>query len=318
MQDNSIPLVSIILLNYKGAADTINCIESLQKISYRNYRIIIVDNASPDDSMEQITDYVKKISPDSLAVFGSIDEAESDVNPLKQFTLLQTGYNGGYGHGNNKGIEYALAKGTDYVLILNNDTIVEPDFVEPLVELCEQDPKIGIASGQMFFESDPDIFWFNGGTYNQYTGKIRHIDYNQPNTGQKPPQNITFITGCMWLIPKHIFEHVGYINEEYFMYVEDLEFTQRVIAKGFTLKVSDKSRIYHKVGNLSDGELTSFSIYWTTKNSLKYMKTHILFIFWPFYLFNNILVLFLKLLLGKKISLLMSQKNAILDFMFKK
>lgn len=313
MQISKIPLVSIILLNYKGSQDTIACLQSLEKITYPNYRIVVVDNDSPDDSMERLSDHLQLIAPDKWNRFDSTDEAIHNPAEQTKFTLLQTGYNGGYGHGNNVGIKYALKNSADYVLVLNNDTVVDPNFLEPLMQMCEEDSSIGIASGQIFYFDPSDTFWFNGGTFNKCTGKVVHIDYSKKNIGQKSLENSTFITGCMWLIPKKVFEDIGFINEEYFMYVEDIEFCKRVLDAGYKLQVSSQSHIYHKVGSSSGGELTHFSIYWRTRNWLLFMRDNMEPRCWVLGFYNGVIKLAIKALINIKFELISKQYKAVND-----
>lgn len=310
--------VSIILLNYKGAEDTIACLKSLLKISYAKYDIVIVDNASPDDSVERIEEYFKSMAAGEYTFFRSPEEAMQSSQPQSTFTLLQTGHNGGYGYGNNVGIKYALKNGADYVLLLNNDTVVDPGFIEPIVQMCEEDKSIGIASGQIFYFDHPDIFWFNGGTFSKCTGKVTHIDYGKKNTGQKPLGNSTFITGCLWLVPKYVFEKVGLINEKYFMYVEDVEFSQRIVSKGYCLKVTPHCRIWHKVGSSSAAELTEFSMYWMTRNRLSYMAEHAKLYCWPLFFYNSVLKFFIQWLLTGRHNLIRGQFKGLIHSLFAK
>lgn len=316
MQINAQPLVSIILLNYKGAEDTIACLQSLQKITYSNYRIIIADNASPDDSMIQISSYLESQSPDDMNIFDSPSKAVLNSSHPRKFTLLQTGCNGGYGYGNNIAIKYALKMRTDYVLVLNNDTVVEPLFLEPMVKMCEEDKNIGIVSGQIFYYDKPEVFWFNGGIFNKYSGKTEHIDWGKKNIGQKPLLDSTFITGCLWLIPKHIFDIVGFINEEYFMYVEDIEFTQRVLENGYALKVSENTRIWHKVGSSSGAELTEFSVYWMTKNKLKYMVENTQFHCWVGFFYTGFFKFFVYWLMIRRYDLIKAQFKGLIHYFY--
>ncbi len=318
MQSNRQPTVAIILLNYGGAQDTIECIKSLQKISYPNYNIVIVDNASPDDSIEKMEKYFKFEAHVNYSVFNSPHEAMLSNQPQQKFTILQAGYNGGYGHGNNIGIKFALKNEVGYVLVLNNDTIVDPGFLEPLVQICEKDENIGIVGGQIYFLDRPDTFWFNGGSFNSCTGRIVHHDINKQDKGDKPLENNTFITGCMWLIPVEVFKTVGFINEGYSMYVEDLEFTQRVLQKGYALKVLSESKIYHAVGGSSGGGESAFSAYWMTKNWLSFMQKHMKIICWPLGFINGILRAFLKALLHMRFDLLSAHIKGIYDFFVKR
>lgn len=265
------PKVSIILLNYNGFEDTIECFESLKNVNYNNFNIVIVDNASPDDSMDKII-YFMQENKFEYVYFSSPNEGTKHTIEKPKVSLIQSGFNGGYGHGNNIGIKYALKNNADYVLILNNDTIVDKNFLEPLVRVCEEDKNIGIASGKIYFHDRPDTIWFVGGKVNSYTSKVDHLYFNKIDSGQKIDDKISFISGCLWLIPKKVFNNTGFINEDYFMYVEDVEFCVRVLDKGYYLKVVDKSIIYHKVGNSSGGHESNFSTYWISKNTFKFIS----------------------------------------------
>ena len=317
MSGNLPPKVSIVLLNYNGAKDTIDCLKSLNNISYNNYNVVIVDNESTDNSMGLIGDYL--LSNDvEYTIFSSPNEAMGSGKLQTKLTLLQVGYNGGYGCGNNVGIKYALKNGADYVLVLNNDTVADPGFLEPMLDSCEEDESIGIASGKIYYLDTPDIFWFNGGSYNACTGKVTHYSWGERDVGQMPLSQTTFVTGGLWLIPKKVFEDVGFINEDYFMYVEDLEFCHRVMAKGYTLNVSMDSRIYHKVGSSSGGEASYFTNYWMTRNKLLFMKENVCFYCIPFFFYNSVVRFTLKWLLTGKYSLLKAQVDAIKDLILKK
>lgn len=296
---NNRPKVMVVLLNYRGAEDTIDCLQSLLDISYPNYRIIIVDNDSPDESFGKIEQHLKSGCIEHFFCHSS-DMMVGSGSDLPLVTLIQSGRNGGYGYGNNIGIKYALANKADYVLILNNDTVVDPGFLEPLVQKCEDDDCVGITTGKIYFYDRPDVLWFNGGKYHPYTTKIEHINFNEKDIGQQPPSEITFISGCMWLIPKQIFAIVGYINEEYFMYVEDLEYCQRVLEQGYTLNVCEKSKLWHKVGNASGGYLSEFSVYWTARNQFKFFCSRQRFIYQIMGIINLVIIVPIKLLKSNK------------------
>jgi GT2 family glycosyltransferase len=257
--------VSVIILNYNGALDTIDCLISLSKCTYPNFNIIVVDNLSSDDSMFILKEYIfenyeNHIDSTKLA------KVKTSCTKKTEITLIQSGINGGYGFGNNIGIKCALADSADYVLILNNDTIVEPDFLGPLLTSAEEDPTVGIVSSKILYNHDRTKIWFNGGRYSPLSAKIEHINFNETDYGQSANQDINFISGCLWLIPARIFEKVGLINDSYFMYMEDLEFCQRVIANGFKLRVNSNSIIYHKVGVSSGGQFSKFSVSYRVQN----------------------------------------------------
>jgi len=287
---NSVPQVCVVLLNYEGSIDTIACLDSLRKSSYKNLRIVVVDNASTDHSVAALNNYFYKNSSSNFYCYETVDCAMGSDSISRKYTLIQSQVNGGYGAGNNIGIKYALKHNdTDYILIINNDTIVQHDFLEPMVQLCEDDKTIGIASGKIYFEDRPDVIWFNGGKYNPCTAKVEHVNFGEKETGQKTLEQNTFITGCLWLIPRKTIESVGLINEDYFMYIEDLEYCRRVLSKGFSLQVSELSKIYHKVGSSTGGRFSDFSVYWRVRNMNLFIREHVGSIFYKVFsllLFN--------------------------------
>jgi len=262
----------IVLLNFNGANDTLECISSLQSASSDFQGIILVDNCSTDDSLAVIESYFKNTGFDYRR-FDSPSAAFAAPSPTERLILILSDSNNGYGHGNNIGIRYALKSQADYVLVLNNDTVVKNDFLRPLVSCCMQDPSVGIVSPKIFFHHEKDRIWFNGGNFNPLLGKATHANFNEIDVGQKPPSRLTFSTGCAWLLPRQVIEDVGLINETYFMYVEDLEYCHRVLAAGYTLRVAQESHIWHKVGSSTGGNLSSFSVYWRTRNMVRFLRS---------------------------------------------
>jgi GT2 family glycosyltransferase len=311
----SVPQVCVVLLNYEGSGDTIACLDSLRKASYKNFRIVVVDNASTDHSVASLNEYFYKNSPSNFSCHETIDNAmRSESLPLK-YTLIQSQVNGGYGAGNNIGIKYALkGNDTDYILIINNDTIVEHDFIEPMVQLCEDDKTIGIASGKIYYHDRPDVIWFNGGRYHPCTAKVEHVNFGEKDTGQKTLEKNTFITGCLWLIPRKTIQSVGLINEDYFMYIEDLEYCRRVLSKGFSLQVSELSKIYHKVGSSTGGRFSDFSVYWRVRNMNLFIREHVSSFFYrAFSLLMFNVKMFVNICLEGDFYLIKAQIRAIRD-----
>lgn len=290
------PKVYIILLNYNGWADTIECLESVLRINYPNYQVIVVDNNSPNNSMEHIKAWaegklavwvnpnnpLRKLSFPPVQkpvpyIFYSREEAEKGGNPEieTQFNnpliLIQTGYNGGFAFGNNVAIKYALAKGdVDYVLLLNNDTLVEKDFLNKLVEVSQADKKIGITGCKIYYYDNPSKIWFNGGKFNEWTGRAVHIQKEV----SKEASECNFITGCCMLIKREVLEKVGLLDESYFMYVEDLDYSYKAIKSGYKLIVDHNSNIWHKVGASNEGEISEFSAYWGLKSRIKFILSY--------------------------------------------
>ncbi|EQB88386.1 GT2 family glycosyltransferase [Clostridium punense] len=244
--------VAIILLNYCGVEDTLECVKSLEAIDYKNYEIIIVDNNSPDNSYEVLKQ--------------SIGD---------KHTLIKAESNGGFAKGNNIGIDYALKSGCDYVLLLNNDTIVEKDFLGHMVNCYESNPNIGIVGCKIPYYNKKDYIWFAGGeiNYNRFYGS--HYGEGQlDKEAFNKEKKVTFTTGCVMLIGVEVIKTVGMLPEEYFMYFEDVDYCVKVLEKGYNIYYCPKAIVYHKVSATSGGQLSPFSIKWSTRNRLIFMEKY--------------------------------------------
>jgi len=244
--------VSIILLNYNGYNDTIEAVESLEKIKYNNYEIIIVDNESTNDSYEIL---------------------KSKLN--KKHTLIKSGKNGGFAYGNNVGIKHALEGGAEYILLINNDTEVEPEFLNYLVESLEEDEKVGLSTGLILNYYNKEKVWYAGGEINWDKFYGYHIDEgkNIKHIIMKE-KFITFATGCLMLIKSSVLKEIGFLPEEYFMYYEDVDFCAKLQKSGYSIRYNPKSIIYHKISAASGEEESPFAVEWNTRNRLRFMKKY--------------------------------------------
>lgn len=241
--------VCAIVLNYNGFADTQNCIISLQKCTYPFLDTIIVDNASTDESVKRINDEFPNI------------------------TLLQSKHNGGYAMGMNIGINYALNKKYDYILILNNDTEVTEDFLQPMLIEFENNKNIGIVSPKVGYLENRNQIYCAGaeistllcGGVSKYKGK-NIIDYANRN------RKISMAEGCCFLVKREVFENMGLMDESFFMYFEEVEFSDRVNKKFDILYVSD-SIIYHKGGGGKQwNRYTPLYYYYYTRNRFLFFR----------------------------------------------
>jgi GT2 family glycosyltransferase len=159
-------------------------------------------------------------------------------------------HNSGYAAGNNAGILWGFQNGFDYFLIINNDTIVEPNFLNPLIKTIEANPSIGIVTGKVLYYNQNKQIYSAGGYFSKLfctgvNGKFKKID---ESIGPKQKiQEISFVPGCMMLVRRRVLEECGLFDEKYFLYFEDLEFSRRVSTK-YNLGYVPTSRIYHKSG----------------------------------------------------------------------
>ena len=210
------PKVNIIILNWNGFEDTKECINSLEKIDYLNYKIFLLDNGSKTDS-NKIKNYYKN---------------------KKNIQLLFSKKNLGFTGGNNYVIKKLLGK-DEYILLLNNDTTVGKKFLSNLIKTYEKDPKIGIAAPIIRDYKTKEID-FAGGEINWWLGRPYHLKKFER-------ENTNFITGCCMLIRIKNLKKVGLFDNSYFAYFEDADLCERFKEKGYILKISKKSKIYHKI-----------------------------------------------------------------------
>ncbi len=237
------PHVVIILVNYNGTDDTHECIASLLENTYPNYSIVVVDNNSREEQ-------VNKLKSDSFINSNS--------------TVIYESENSGFSEGNNVGIRYAKEQGADYVLLLNNDTVVTPDFLDQLVD-CAMKHERSIVTGSIKFFSDKDNYWYAGGDYDYNTG-VTSMNYHI-NEIDKDELKVTFATGCLMLIPMNYIDSYGMLSDRFFLYSEDTEYCLRAIKNGYDIYWKPACLIYHKV-NASTGKNSPLQQYYLTRNDL--------------------------------------------------
>ncbi len=222
------PKVSIIILNWNGYVDTIECLESLRKITYPNYRVIIVDNGSVGNDIkilkEKYADYIDIIANER---------------------------NYGFPEGCNIGMKYALKEGADYLLLLNNDTIVDPAFLTELVNVAESDPSFGILGSKVFYYYYPDsiqqaggkIWWGLG--FMEVYGGVRDIGQYE----EIVQRDFVFMTSA--LIRKELINRIGFMDPYFFFGLDDYDYCTRTKRAGFKIMYVPPSIVWHKGGATS-------------------------------------------------------------------
>lgn len=245
------PLVFILLVNWNNYNDTVECLKTLLKIRYKNKRIVILDNASTDDSLQKIRKWVddRSESKDELLTIHSLNE------------------NLGFGGANNIGIKFALKQRADYVLLLNNDTVVTEDFLLSLVKTALNTIKTGIIGCKIKYFDNKDKIWFSGGYIDFFKGAFYHRE--DDCSGQRKSD---FITGCLMLIPSEVIKKVGYFDESYFLNVEDIDFSCRVRDTGYALIVNCNVVIYHKVSSSIGGLFSLKHQYYFHRNRMLFFS----------------------------------------------
>ena len=227
-----LPLVYVVVLNWNRKDDTIECIDSLIGMSYPNFRTVVVDNGSSDGSVEALK-----------ARFPTLE-------------ILANSENLGYAAGNNVGIRFALQQGAGYVLILNNDTVVDQHLLTRLVEVGEANPQVGILAPKVYLYGDKHRIasagsrkrWFPPGRISIIgLGKEDSIVYDRE-------REIEYATGCAVLVKRKVFEEVGLFDPTYFAYWEDYDFCRRVGERGYKIFYVPNAKMWHKVSTSTQGD----------------------------------------------------------------
>lgn len=240
--------VAIILLNWNAYFHSRNCIQSLSRVNEVAFDIILVDNASTDDSLLKL----------------------KEEFPHVQFS--QASNNLGFTGGNNVGLQKALELNYEYVLLLNNDVFVDYNFLYHLINYLDFNPVVGAVQPLIYHHPDRYKIWNGGGKFNRITGKtdsallINSADY---------PKEIDWISGCAFMIRTSLLNHIGLFNEKYFAYYEDVDLSFRICDAGYKLMLIPSSLIYHIGGGSSntpekrkEGYLSPDVHYYNTRNHI--------------------------------------------------
>jgi GT2 family glycosyltransferase len=242
------PSVTAVVLNFDLTDDTVACVRSLQKATYERLRILVVDNASPGDAEERLR------------------------RELPGVEVRGTGRNLGYTGGINAGFRLALEQPADYLLVLNPDTEVDPGFLGPLVDALETDPGAAIAGGTIYAHHDPTRVWYAGGRLVPWRGLAVHLHRGEvrPATSLGEPRPVSFVTGCLALHRVSLLPRIGEQDERFFLYLDDIELSARILRRGYRLLYVPRSIVYHRVL----GERRSrLKLYYSVRNRLLLIDT---------------------------------------------
>lgn len=295
-----LPKVGVVVLNWNGWKDTVELIDSLNSTSYRSLYVVIIDNASTDESLEQIKARLWDIQSDfTLAHYDAVhgvsylssDPGLAMANDQKHYLLVESAANLGFCAGNNLGMQLGAELGAEYLLVLNNDTLVAPDFLEPMVEVAEHDESVGLVGGIITYCEKPDTIWWAGGVFDRFLNNRRLLDRELLGAlEQQFPYETEWISGCMMMIPIRIYTQFGGYAEEYFIWSEEWDYSLRVSKAGYKLVVAPRTRICHKVGR-SLGVMKPLSYYYGIRNGLlfkrKYLPKYLWYPYLLYYLLNR-------------------------------
>lgn len=261
------PPVAIVVVNWNGWHDTIECLQSLLQLSYESHRIVVVDNGSTDRSLLELTVWARQ-SGQELHV------TRRDAPPSKQprILLVETGANLGWAGGTNVGVRLGLEMGAQLFWLLNNDTIVDTRSLEYLIEALQSDPAVGIVGSKIVYHDHPRILWSAGGGIRWWHGGAAyHIGLDRPDGEEfNHRRQVEYVTGCSLLVPAALIRSIGLLPEHYHMYFEDPEWCLRARRAGWKVIYEPGSVVYHKVSR-STTRRPALVDYYMTRNRLRFV-----------------------------------------------
>lgn len=244
------PKVAIIILNWNGKKDTIECLESLKQVTYPNYEILLVDNGSTDKSVE----YFRELYP--------------------EIDIIKNEKNLGFAEGNNVAIRKVVERETKYILLLNNDTVVDKNFLDELIHIAESDQNIGILGPTIYHYTQRNKIQSAGAKILWNKGKDSIFKSNKLDKGGDDKiTEVDYVSGCALLAKVEVFKKIGYFNKDYFAYWEETDLCIRAHKALYKIIQVPKAKIWHKGGSTSK-KTNGFIQYHMTRNMFWFMKQH--------------------------------------------
>ncbi|MBZ5533475.1 MAG: glycosyltransferase family 2 protein [Acidobacteriia bacterium] len=253
------PRVSIIILNWNSFAVTLDCLKSLRKLDYRNYEVVVVDNGSADSSADQLAEAAPEI------------------------LLVRNQVNLGFAAGCNVGMRNALSRGADYVLLLNNDTVVAPDFLSQMMRVAESDHRIGLLNPKIYFFDPPARLNYAGGIHKRWRLFPKIVGLRQRDDGSFDQlREVTFLSGCALLAKAEVVRRIGVFEEVYFHFYEDIEWSLRAVQAGYKGMYVPQAVIWHKEHYVTDkGQRSGFIEFYLARNNIIFARKHLPLRLWP-------------------------------------
>lgn len=280
IKKNTPPQVSIVVLNWNNWKDTIECLESLYQSEYQNYNIIVVDNASTDESIDKIKEYCKgnlrvsslffdyssqnkpificELTDKSLRNGIVFTQSELKFPSCKKLFLIKNEKNFGYTVGNNIGCVFSLKNlKSDYIFILNNDTVIDRKCLQELIEFIEFNNKIGIIGPEIRRYSNPKIIQF----------KDKYFDI-------KTPTEVDWVSGCAFIIRSALIRKIGLLDPRYLFYYEETDYYHRVRREGYTIiYYPTKNKVFHKISATAK-KIPGFTLFYMSRNYFIFTKKY--------------------------------------------
>jgi GT2 family glycosyltransferase len=246
------PMIYVVTLTWNQREDTVDCLKSLNRITYPNYRLLLVDNASVDGTVKAVADY--------------FPEVEIIVNPRN------LGFPGGF----NVGLRHAFDQGAEYVFMINNDTFVEPSILDKLMAYADQ-PGVGMVAPKIYYADEPNRIWNVGGMRHPWTWEMTDVGNRQLDQGQwEGVIERDYLVGCALLIKRSMLEDIGLFDTGYHpIYYEDVDLCVRARQAGYRLLLVPSARMWHKVSASGGGADSPRERYLMARNSVRFFRKYI-------------------------------------------
>lgn len=249
------PEVAAVILNYRTPHDSLEAVASLEKAGYKNLQVILVDNGSESEWRERV------------------------ITEHPRVTFIRNETNLGFAGGCNVGIRRALEDNAEYVLLLNSDALATPGLLKELVFLGDSLPQVGVL-GPVILREDGSGVWYQGGSLNRFLGYTRHLGMGQAlQVVSDGPVPTDFVPGTVMLVKRNVFETIGLFDEDYFLYFEDLDLSERARKAGIGVVYCPSATALHKVsasaGVRGTNVMTPLRAYYFARNMILFLQRHI-------------------------------------------
>lgn len=255
VQQNTLPAkIVVVILNWNGKADTLECLKSVEGVLYPNFEIVVVDNGSEDDSVAAIRENFPRVR------------------------IIETGANLGYAGGNNVGLRDAIKQGADYVLLLNNDTVVDPEIIEAFVQTANVFPDAALFGAKVYYYAEPNRIWYAGAKWIDHRSNFAHLGHGLLDNEEFDRICETdFAQGCALFVRVDALKDIGLLDEKFFLNYEEVDWSYRARKAGHKSIFVPKARVWHKVSASFGGAKSPVHSYFLFRNRLLWAKRHLSF-----------------------------------------
>lgn len=287
--------IGIIVLNWNNYDDTHQALEALSKSTYSNTKTLVIDNNSSDESTKKLQ------------------------KQFPNFTYKYLKDNSGYSGGNNQGISNFLSKKVDYVLIMNNDVVLDPSCISNLVDYLAKHPATKILGPRIYSHSNREIFEMHGGSVNLFRSTSTPVWVNKKDVDKRylKPYITKKLPGACLLVESGLIDKVGMMDEDFFLYYADADWLKRIDKLGIKQVVVPSAVAYHKVSATSGRNLTNL-LYYDSRDFLRYIKKHYGLLLFVYSFINQYIRKLIKILFlceGERIKLFCTLNCAYWDFL---